>query len=82
MPMFEAQLVMQEEDFHKVLAVIQRLVKDANAKGVFVVDKNGQLIGASPPRAGWLRSSARKSFRSISTRASGTTSTSRWSGPG
>jgi predicted regulator of Ras-like GTPase activity (Roadblock/LC7/MglB family) len=24
--------------------VIQRLVRDANAKGVFVVDKNGQLI--------------------------------------
>jgi len=44
-PMFEAQLVMQEEDFRKILAVIQRLVKDANAKGVFVVDKNGQLIG-------------------------------------
>ncbi len=43
--MFETQLVMQEEDFRKILAVIQRLVKDANAKGVFVVDKNGQLIG-------------------------------------
>ena len=45
MPMFESQLVMQEEDFQKILAVIQRLTKDANAKGVFVVDKNGQLIG-------------------------------------
>jgi predicted regulator of Ras-like GTPase activity (Roadblock/LC7/MglB family) len=45
MQMFETQLVMHEEDFRKILSVIQRLVKDANAKGVFVVDKNGQLIG-------------------------------------
>ena len=42
--MVESQLVMREEDFAKVLAVIQRLVKDADAKGIFVVDKNGQLI--------------------------------------
>ena len=26
------------------LGVVQRLVRDANAKGVFVVDRNGQLI--------------------------------------
>ena len=45
MRMFETQLVMHEEDFRNILAVIQRLCKDANAKGVFVVDKNGQLIG-------------------------------------
>ena len=43
--MSDAQLVMYDEDFRKVLAVTQRLVKDANAKGVFVVDRNGQLIG-------------------------------------
>jgi|SRR5262245_29469468 predicted regulator of Ras-like GTPase activity (Roadblock/LC7/MglB family) len=43
--MHDAQLVMYDEDFRKVLAVTQRLVKDANAKGVFVVDRNGQLIG-------------------------------------
>jgi predicted regulator of Ras-like GTPase activity (Roadblock/LC7/MglB family) len=41
----QSQLVMREDDFRRVLAVISRLVKDANAKGVFVVDKNGQLIG-------------------------------------
>jgi predicted regulator of Ras-like GTPase activity (Roadblock/LC7/MglB family) len=35
---------MYDEDFRKILAVTQRLVKDANAKGVFVVDRNGQLI--------------------------------------
>ena len=43
--MHDTQLVMFDEDFRKVLAVTQRLVKDANAKGVFVVDRNGQMIG-------------------------------------
>jgi len=42
--MHDTQLVMYDEDFRKVLAITQRLVKDANAKGVFVVDRNGQLI--------------------------------------
>lgn len=44
MPMMESQLVMHQEDFDKVLAIIQKLVRDANAKGIFVVDKAGQLI--------------------------------------
>ena len=43
--MLQSQLVMHEEDFAVVLGVIQRLVRDANAKGIFVVDKAGQLIG-------------------------------------
>jgi predicted regulator of Ras-like GTPase activity (Roadblock/LC7/MglB family) len=42
--MLDTQLVMYEEDYRRVLAVIQRLVRDASAKGVFVVDKNGQLV--------------------------------------
>lgn len=42
--MWDTQLVMYDEDYRKILAVIQRLVRDANAKGIFVVDKNGQLI--------------------------------------
>ena len=49
--MHDTQLVMFEEDFRKVLAVTQRLVKDANAKGIFVVDRNGQMI----PEAGEMR---------------------------
>ena len=49
--MRDTQLVMYDEDYRKILAVIQRLVRDANAKGVFVVDRNGQLIG----EAGELR---------------------------
>ena len=42
--MFDSQLVMLEDDFRKILAVSERLVRDANAKGVFVVDKAGQLV--------------------------------------
>ncbi len=42
--MLEPQLVMRQEDFDGVLAIIQKLVSDANAKGVFVVDKAGQLV--------------------------------------
>ena len=45
--MFEAQLVMRDEDHQKILAVIARLVRDANAKGIFVVDKNGHLMAES-----------------------------------
>ena len=42
--MLEPQLVMHQEDFEQALAIIQKLVRDANAKGVFVVDKAGQLV--------------------------------------
>jgi predicted regulator of Ras-like GTPase activity (Roadblock/LC7/MglB family) len=44
MPMFDTQLVMLDEDYQKIVAVIQRLVRDASSKGVFVVDKSGQLV--------------------------------------
>ena len=49
--MHDTQLVMYDEDFRAILGVIQTLVRDANAKGIFVVDRNGQLIG----EAGELR---------------------------
>ncbi len=42
--MSDSQLVMQEDDHQKILAIIQRLAKDASAKSIFIVDKNGQLI--------------------------------------
>jgi predicted regulator of Ras-like GTPase activity (Roadblock/LC7/MglB family) len=42
--MIDTQMVMYEEDHKKILVVIGRLVREANAKGVFVVDRNGQLI--------------------------------------
>lgn len=39
-------MVMYEEEFHQISQVLDKLVKDANAKVVFLVDKNGQLIAA------------------------------------
>src|SRR4249920_2757773 len=41
------QMMMYEEKFNQIQNVVDRLVKDANAKVVFIVDKNGQLIAAS-----------------------------------
>ena len=38
------QLVLLEEDHKEILAAAERLVHDANAKAVFLVDKNGQLV--------------------------------------
>jgi predicted regulator of Ras-like GTPase activity (Roadblock/LC7/MglB family) len=43
--MMESQLVMHQEDFESLLALIRQLVREANAKSVFVVDKAGQLVG-------------------------------------
>ena len=42
--MRDSQLVLYDDDYRKILAVAQLLVRDANAKGVFIVDRNGQLI--------------------------------------
>jgi len=40
-------LVMYEEEFNQISAVLEKLVRDANARMVFLVDKNGQLIAAA-----------------------------------
>ncbi len=45
--MVNPQMVMYEEEFHRIQTVVDRLVRDANAKVVFIVDKNGQLIAAA-----------------------------------
>jgi predicted regulator of Ras-like GTPase activity (Roadblock/LC7/MglB family) len=45
--MVNPQMVMYEEEFTQIQEVVDRLVRDANAKVVFIVDKNGQLIAAS-----------------------------------
>ena len=59
--MHDTQLVMYDEDYRRILAVIQRLVRDANAKGIFVVDRNGQLIG----EAGEMRDARRVLLRAL-----------------
>jgi predicted regulator of Ras-like GTPase activity (Roadblock/LC7/MglB family) len=45
--MSNPQMVMYEEEFNQIQTVVDRLVRDANAKVVFIVDKNGQLIAAA-----------------------------------
>ncbi len=37
-------MVMYEEEFQELNRVIERLLREANAKVIFLVDKNGQLI--------------------------------------
>ncbi len=39
-------LIMYEEEFNQINKVLEKLTKEANAKIVFLVDKNGQLISA------------------------------------
>ena len=39
------QLVLLEDDHRQIVEVAKKLVHDANAKAVFLVDKNGQLVG-------------------------------------
>ena len=38
------QFVLYQEDHKRIVAVAERLVRDANARAVFLVDKNGQLV--------------------------------------
>ena len=45
--MANPQMVMYEEEFNQIQAIVDRLVKEANAQVVFIIDKNGQLIAAS-----------------------------------
>jgi predicted regulator of Ras-like GTPase activity (Roadblock/LC7/MglB family) len=42
--MMNSSLVMYDDDYRKLLAIIQRLAQDATAKGVFLVDTNGQMV--------------------------------------
>lgn len=45
--MSSSDLVMYEEEFRKIDEELQRLFHQANAKVVFLVDKNGQLIATA-----------------------------------
>lgn len=41
------QLVMYDEEHRQILTVCDRLCREANARAVFVIDKNGQLIASA-----------------------------------
>ena len=45
--MVAPQMVMYEEEFKQISAICERLTKEANAKVVFLVDKNGQLLASA-----------------------------------
>jgi predicted regulator of Ras-like GTPase activity (Roadblock/LC7/MglB family) len=47
MAMTGSDLVMYEEEFRKIDSELQKLHQQANAKVVFLVDKNGQLIASA-----------------------------------
>ncbi|GAB4293479.1 MAG: roadblock/LC7 domain-containing protein [Desulfuromonadia bacterium] len=40
----DPQMVMYDEEFKQINASLEKLLKDANARVIFLVDKNGQLI--------------------------------------
>lgn len=42
--MSNQQMVMYEEEFNQIQSIVGRLVKEANAQVVFIIDKNGQPI--------------------------------------
>lgn len=42
--MSHPQMVMYDEEFKQVNVLIEKLLREANAKVIFLVDKNGQLI--------------------------------------
>ncbi|MCA9602724.1 MAG: roadblock/LC7 domain-containing protein [Myxococcales bacterium] len=39
--------VMYEEEVHQIQGIVDRLVREANARVVFIIDKNGQLIAGA-----------------------------------
>ncbi len=45
--MVHSSLVMYEDEFREIEEIISRLVMEANAKCVYLVDKDGQLIASS-----------------------------------
>ncbi len=45
--MVSPQMVMYEQEFNQITAICDQLCREANAKVVFLVDKNGQLIASA-----------------------------------
>lgn len=45
--MVDQQMVLYEEEFRQIAAICERLTREANAKAVLLVDKNGQFITSS-----------------------------------
>ncbi len=43
----QSSFIMYDEEFKKIQAVLEKLLRESNSKAIFLVDKNGQLIAAS-----------------------------------
>ncbi len=43
----QSSFIMYDEEYREITAIIERLVREANAACVYLVDKDGQLIAAS-----------------------------------
>ncbi len=43
----QSTFVMYDEEYQRISAVIEKLLRESNSKSIFLVDKNGQLIAAS-----------------------------------
>ena len=43
----QSSLVMYDEEYQKIMILIERLLRESNAKVIFLVDKDGQLIAAT-----------------------------------
>ena len=42
-----SQMVMYDEEYRRITSVCEKLCRDANARVVYVIDKNGQLIASN-----------------------------------
>ncbi len=43
----QSSLVMYDEEYQRILLLLEKLLREANSKVIFLVDKNGQLIAAT-----------------------------------
>ena len=50
--MFQGQLILHAEHQQRIADIVRRLVRNANAKAVFVVDSNGHLMADAGESAG------------------------------
>jgi predicted regulator of Ras-like GTPase activity (Roadblock/LC7/MglB family) len=44
---FQSSLIMYDEEYQRIIAIAEKLLRESNAKAVFLVDRNGQLIAAT-----------------------------------
>lgn len=43
----QSSLVMYDEEYQRILVLLEKLLRESNTKVIFLVDKNGQLIAAT-----------------------------------